>query len=547
MSDEIGYSVESRPGGVDPQPGDSWRMVRRLLAGVVVLTGLYLVLQHWLHFDLWQFLKDLYMLKYFSQLGKDASYGLLFALGVLTSFHCIGMCGGITLSQTIRYKQDDIRKSYAWLLPTALYNGGRVIAYTLVGAVVGGLGQVISFSGVWKGIIPLLGGLFMIIMGIHLLDIFPFLRRLTIPVPKFAARKVLTNQDHGPFYIGLLTGLMPCGPLQIVQLYALSTRSVVFGALSMFVFSLGTVPLLFSLGAVNSLVNKNKIKAILKASAALVVVLGLVMVGRGLSLSGVMIHLPSWHSQSSPVEGETAVARIEGPVQTVTQFLKPNRFVPLVVQKGIPVRWIIQVDAENLNECNKAIHIPKFAIDREFSPGENLVEFTPWESGEFVYTCWMGMIKSKIMVVDELPVMDQTAAKGPVGSPDPEQVPSSSVMSGEGSASSPEIDESQSSPDTSSTAESNPGKEPAADEPAAPAKPPATTISKTILISGMVCVSCVHKIQEALAGLDGVQSLEVSVGRATVVLERDVSDETLKASVEQAGLYKVTSISHEVP
>ena len=405
MSDEMGYEVESGHGGVDPQPGGSWRMVRRLLAGVVVLAGLYFVLQRWLHFDLWQFLKDLYMLKYFSQLGKDASYGLLFALGVLTSFHCIGMCGGITLSQTIRYKQDDIQKSYAWLLPAVKYNGGRVIAYTLVGAVVGGLGQVISFSGVWKGIIPLLGGLFMIVMGIHLLDIFPFLRRLTIPMPKFAARKVLANQDHGPFYIGLLTGLMPCGPLQIVQLYALSTRSVVFGALSMFVFSLGTVPLLFSLGAVNSLVNKNRINAILKASAALVVVLGLVMVGRGLSLSGVMIHLPSiLHSQSITVEGEAAVARIEGPVQTVTISLKPDRFVPLVVQKGIPVHWIIQVDAENLNECNKAIHIPKFAIDREFSPGQNLVEFTPLESGEFVYTCWMGMIKSKIIVVDDLAV-----------------------------------------------------------------------------------------------------------------------------------------------
>lgn len=403
MSDEIGYSVESRPGGVDPQPGGSWRMVRRLLAGVVVLTGLYLVLQHWLHFDLWQFLKDLYMLKYFSQLGKDASYGLLFALGVLTSFHCIGMCGGITLSQTIRYKQDDIRKSYAWLLPTALYNGGRVIAYTLVGAVVGGLGQVISFSGVWKGIIPLLGGLFMIIMGIHLLDIFPFLRRLTIPVPKFAARKVLTNQDHGPFYIGLLTGLMPCGPLQIVQLYALSTRSVVFGALSMFVFSLGTVPLLFSLGAVNSLVNKNKIKAILKASAALVVVLGLVMVGRGLSLSGVVIHMPFMtHSDTDSSYPDAATARIEGHLQTVSTSIEPDAFTPIVVQKGIPVRWIIQVDADKLNECNRAIQIPGYKIEKDLSVGPNVVEFTPRETGELVYTCWMGMIKSKIIVVEDL-------------------------------------------------------------------------------------------------------------------------------------------------
>lgn len=264
MSEEAGYSMESPKAEASPQTGGRGKTAKFLWAGSAGIFMLFWVLKLLFHIDFAQLVKDLYMLKYFSQLGTDPSYGLLLVLGFLTSFHCIGMCGGITLSQTIRYQNDDIKKSYAWLLPSALYNSGRVIAYTAVGAVVGGLGQVISFSGAWKGLIPILGGIFMIIMGINLLEIFPVLRRLNIPVPKWAAKKLLSNNAYSPFYVGLLTALMPCGPLQIVQLYALSTRSVVFGALSMFAFSLGTVPLLFSLGAINSLVTKSSINKVLK-------------------------------------------------------------------------------------------------------------------------------------------------------------------------------------------------------------------------------------------------------------------------------------------
>ncbi len=403
MSEEAGYSMESPKAEASPQTGGRGKTAKFLWAGSAGIFMLFWVLKLLFHIDFAQLVKDLYMLKYFSQLGTDPSYGLLLVLGFLTSFHCIGMCGGITLSQTIRYQNDDIKKSYAWLLPSALYNSGRVIAYTAVGAVVGGLGQVISFSGAWKGLIPILGGIFMIIMGINLLEIFPVLRRLNIPVPKWAAKKLLSNNAYSPFYVGLLTALMPCGPLQIVQLYALSTRSVVFGALSMFAFSLGTVPLLFSLGAINSLVTKSSINKVLKVSAVLVVVLGLVMLGRGLSLSGVVIHMPFMtHSDTDSSYPDAATARIEGHLQTVSTSIEPDAFTPIVVQKGIPVRWIIQVDADKLNECNRAIQIPGYKIEKDLSVGPNVVEFTPWETGELVYTCWMGMIKSKIIVVEDL-------------------------------------------------------------------------------------------------------------------------------------------------
>ena len=355
--------------------------------------------------DVIQFLKDLFMMKFVPELGMNASYGLLFVLGLLTSFHCMGMCGGIVISQTLEKNQasETPAKKNAWFIPTVSYNVGRVLAYTFVGGVVGGLGQIISFSGIWKGIIPILGGLFMIIMGINLLGIFPALRRLNIRMPYFAARKIKGNNKYTPLYIGLLTGLMPCGPLQIVQLYALGTRSVFYGALSMFVFSLGTVPMLLGLGAFSTIINKKYTKQILKLSAVFVIILGFIMVSRGFALSGIsgMQSMSTMNSKST-ISQDASIAKIEGTIQVVSTSIKSDSYPPIIVQKGIPVRWTINVKSENLNNCNKAIIIKTFNIEKSFVVGENIVEFTPEKKGDIPYTCWMAMIKSKITVVDDL-------------------------------------------------------------------------------------------------------------------------------------------------
>lgn len=371
-----------------------------VLFGILALIAVYQILKHYMHVDLVKFAYDLFMLKYLPTLGNDSSYGLLFILGVLTSVHCIGMCGGIAMSQTInkgenlKGKKRDIK---GLMLPSALYNFGRVISYTFIGGLVGGLGQILSFNGVMKGIVPIVGGVLMIIMGIKLLGIFPQLRRFNIPVPSFVAKKLVSQNSYTPFIVGILTGLMPCGPLQIVQLYALGTRSVFIGALSMFVFSLGTLPALFIFGILNSFISKKNSNKILKLSAAFVVILGFVMIGRGLALSGISLNFGSHNNVAS--EG---IAKIEGGIQKVTTKIDSGSYPPIVVQKGIPVQWTITADEDNLNHCNNAITIPKLNINKKLTVGENIVEFAAESEGEIIYTCWMGMIKSSIYVVSDI-------------------------------------------------------------------------------------------------------------------------------------------------
>ncbi|HEX3011971.1 MAG TPA: sulfite exporter TauE/SafE family protein, partial [Syntrophomonadaceae bacterium] len=280
-----------------------------------------------------------------------------------------------------------------------MYNAGRVISYTFIGGIVGALGSAISFSGTAKGTVAVISGVLMVIMGLNMLNMFPWLRRFNPKMPRIFGKRILNNNGkHGPFYIGLLNGLMPCGPLQAMQIYALGTGSFFAGALSMFMFSLGTVPLMFGFGAVSSFLSSKFTHRMMRASAVLVMVLGIVMISRGLSLSGVAYAKPPVSASAS----SGSAAKIEGNVQIVNTTLDGGRYSPIIVQKGIPVKWTIKAKDQDINGCNETMVIPKYNIEKKLVGGDNVIEFTPDQSGNIPYTCWMGMISSNIQVVADI-------------------------------------------------------------------------------------------------------------------------------------------------
>jgi hypothetical protein len=239
----------------------------------------------------------------------------------------------------------------------------------------------------------------MLIMGVNMLGIFPWLRKLTPHMPKSIGKKIHSGDGkYGPFVVGLLNGLMPCGPLQSMQIYALGTGSVFAGAASMFFFSLGTVPLMFGFGAISSLLSSKFTRRMMKVSAVLVMVLGLVMMNRGLALSGISITGGTAVAASSTASKAT----VNGSVQNITTIIRSGSYEPIVVQKGVPVRWTIKADSSTLNGCNRTITIPAYNITKTLQPGDNVVEFTPDKVGTIPYSCWMGMIRSSISVVSDL-------------------------------------------------------------------------------------------------------------------------------------------------
>ena len=337
------------------------------------------------------------------------SYGMLFIVGLLTSVHCIAMCGGINLSQCIPVVDDDNGKTpkNKIILPSLLYNTGRVISYSVIGFLLGGMGMLLTGGGgmgiplLLQGILKIIAGLFMVIMGINMLGWIPLLRKFQIRFPQRLADKInkKRRRENRPFFVGLLNGLMPCGPMQSMQIIALGSGNPVSGAAAMLMFSLGTVPLMLGFGSMVSALGKKYTKIVMRVGSVLVVVLGLAMLSQGVSLSGINMYRTG--TESADTE-ELNVAKISasGDMQYVNSELDFGTYPEITVYSGIPVKWTINVPEEVINGCNYKMVISTYGITHEFTPGENVIEFTPGESGTVQYTCWMGMINGKINIID---------------------------------------------------------------------------------------------------------------------------------------------------
>lgn len=340
---------------------------------------------------------------------SNMGYGMLFVIGLATSVHCVAMCGGINLSQCIPTGENARNEgSLSTLRPAALYNFGRVISYTVIGFIVGALGATITFSNTLQGVLKLIAGAFMVIMGINMLGIFPVLRKYTPRMPTFFAGRINKKKagSNNPLYVGLLNGLMPCGPLQAMQIYALSTGNPFAGAISMMMFSLGTVPLMFGFGALSSMLSRRFTKKMMTVGAVLVAVLGLSMLSQGWSLAslgGISASAGLTGNSSAGSTGNSSAGAdivIEDGVQIINSTLSSRRYPAITVQEGIPVKWIIDAPQDSINGCNNRMFIKEYNIEYTFKPGENIIEFTPDKTGKFSYSCWMGMIRSSITVVE---------------------------------------------------------------------------------------------------------------------------------------------------
>ena len=346
---------------------------------LVILLGLYVIARQFGLTELFQ--------KFPTVNEEQVSYAVLFVIGLFTSVHCIAMCGGINLTQSVAGKENyPIRKSI-------LYNAGRLTGYTIVGGVLGLIGEAASITLRTRGIIGIIAGAFMVLTGINMLGSFGFLKKLTPKIPKSIATKAAGFSRSGSYAVGLVNSFMPCGPLQSMQLYAVACGSFISGAFSMFFFCLGTIPLMFAFGAAAGALKKKWKSVMIKASAVLVVFLGIYMLQNNLALTGLI--MPSITKDT----GSTAItATVDGDKQYITTDLHYNGFDDIKVTLNVPVVWTINVEKENLNGCNNEIVLPEYGKQIKLQEGENIIEFTPTEEGTFTYTCWMGMLKNTITV-----------------------------------------------------------------------------------------------------------------------------------------------------
>ncbi len=411
LIDELGYSSSTQKAS---RTTTFFRIFREL--GIIVL--LYFLLQY---FGILNYLAPV------SLADAQMGYGMLFVIGLITSVHCIAMCGGINLSQTLKKGSEPSANvssvSRAMFQNAAVYNAGRVISYTVIGGVLGGIGALTGMAGTlqtssfFQGLLKLLAGALMVVMGINMLGLFPGLRRFhpRIPLPLFQKGRKKENSKERrernashkrrtPFIIGLFNGLMPCGPLQSMQIVALASASPFTGALSMFFFSLGTIPLMLGFGSIVAGLGKRFTKQVLKCGAILVVVMGLSMMSQGTALSGMNSKLNTFFSannQTAMEESDSNTAVEKNGIQYVSSTLESGHYPDITVKAGTPVEWTIHAEKSSINGCNYKILLPDFDTECVFEEGDNLIEFTPQKEGVYTYSCWMGMITGKIYVESE--------------------------------------------------------------------------------------------------------------------------------------------------
>jgi uncharacterized protein len=345
------------------------------------------------------------------QISQGMSYGLLFVVGLLTGFHCIGMCGGFVVSYTI--KGTKLGKKPAKMHMS--YGIGKTASYTIIGAMFGLLGSIIAFTPKMRGIAGILAGLFLVIYGVKMLNVIPALRKLSFKTPRFISKFVgdKTKENHNsPLMIGLLNGLMiACGPLQAIYIMAAGSGSMIEGAKMLFFFGLGTLPVMLGFGYLTTIISRKATHKILKVSGVIVILLGLIMINRGLALSGTGFDFNSL--SDSITSGFTGLDERDnnaddGPnivmkdgyqeirMEVTRSGWSPNKFV---LAKDVPTKWII--DAKELTGCNRAINIPKLEISFDLKQGEQIIDIPAIsEEGQISWSCWMGMIPGLFVVED---------------------------------------------------------------------------------------------------------------------------------------------------
>lgn len=341
-------------------------------------------------------------------ISQNMGYGLLFLVGILTGFHCVSMCGSFVVSYTAKYAQEG-KSSYKAHL---MYGAGKLISYTIIGAAFGLLGSIVAFTPLMRGIAGMLAGLFLILFGLKMLNVSPVLRKLQFKTPSFLVKFVgkESEKHSSPLAIGLLNGLMiACGPLQAIYIMAAGTGSLIEGAKLLFVFALGTLPVMLGFGYVTSLVSAKLTHKILKASGAVVIVLGLLMLNNGLALTGTGYDFKSIVTsvKAESITGSAISTSVKEGYQDIRMDVlasgwSPNKFV---LKKGVPVKWII--NGKQITGCNNAIQVPKLGLNFDIKKGEQVVEFTPTEEGVIPWSCWMGMIQGAFIVKEDIDLNDQ--------------------------------------------------------------------------------------------------------------------------------------------
>lgn len=210
--------------------------------------------------------------------------GSALLFGLVTGFHCIGMCGPIAIALPLKPGS-----RFAKISSAVLYNLGRSITYAVIGMIFGFFGQSFAMAGFQKWVSIIMGSIMILYV------IFPSIFKNKFNIDTFGQKytgvlrsqlaKLFGKRSYSSlFIIGLLNGLLPCGPVYAAVAAAIATGSVVYGTAFMFLFGIGTIPIMLTLSLVGNKISNSLRKKIAKLIPITIVIIGILFIFRGLGL-----------------------------------------------------------------------------------------------------------------------------------------------------------------------------------------------------------------------------------------------------------------------
>lgn len=220
--------------------------------------------------------------------GGDMTYTTAFVIGLIASVStCMAVVGGLVLSMSASYAKEG-----ETMRPQVLFHIGRLVSFFVLGGVIGALGSAFQLGGTGTFILSFLVAIILLILGINLLDISPWTKKLIPTLPSFFGKGIIrlkgATNAVTPFLIGAATFFLPCGFTQSMQLYTLTTGNYLEGALTMFVFALGTLPVLALLSFSALSIKRMQTGVFYKAAGLVVIFFGLFNLMNSLVAAGLI-------------------------------------------------------------------------------------------------------------------------------------------------------------------------------------------------------------------------------------------------------------------
>lgn len=213
---------------------------------------------------------------------------LLLTTGLLAGFsHCVGMCGPLVSTFVMHRRQQRTEVAS----PLLTFQFGRLTTYVLLGLLAGAFGAAVRLTVIaqgWQGMMSIVIGLLMLGAGLNLLGWWPahlslLPARLLYKVNAWIRSAMTKQHPAANFALGLSNGLLPCASIYTVLLLAATTGGPLRGALTMFIFGLGTLPAMLGVGLFAAQVSLRLRSQLYRVAAMLIVLVGVQLMLRGLA------------------------------------------------------------------------------------------------------------------------------------------------------------------------------------------------------------------------------------------------------------------------